>query len=590
MDKWRIKIGHLVYFGLILSLIVFMSIGCGGGSSGGGGAGGGSGTTNPVSINDDTPAGAQGASIAFNSAGDAMAVWYADNGFNEHRLLYSFYTQATDTWSGEADLGLTRSNPAVSSDGTDFMVVWPNRDMFAREYIVSSATWGTETIIESGGNWVYYPHVASNGAGYCATWQQYDGSNNRIYANIFNGSTWGTETTVGSATGSAYLPKVASNGSGYCVTWGRNDGATNNIYASIYTAAWSAETALEAIAGYPDNPEIASDGSGYCVTWDQNDGALASIYANIYNGGWTGATLIESNAAYDAHSPKIASDGTGYGVVWYQSTPAGSHYRVYANGCDNTTYTWGTEITVDSDTNVCINPDVAASSSGYGVIWRQYDSGDSANNVLARTYDRVTDTWGTETVIESVSGNAQLARCASDGTGYGVIWGQDEGSGSTVYANLNSGSGWGTETNLMQNQYYASVLGGIRFAANNTGDVLAIWRQYDNDDDSLFGCLYSSGAWGSVFQITDSTGNYDVSSDGDGFMIVHNHSSEIYAVAYDTTTGLGTEEQISGSNAYDCRIASNGTGYCATWRQWDSPNYNTYANYILEAPGSPTPL
>ena len=64
MEKCRIKMVHLVYFGFILSLIVFMSIGCGGGSSGGG-AGGGSGTTNPVSINDDTPAGVQGASMAY---------------------------------------------------------------------------------------------------------------------------------------------------------------------------------------------------------------------------------------------------------------------------------------------------------------------------------------------------------------------------------------------------------------------------------------------------------------------------------------------------------------------------------------------
>ena len=56
MEKWRIKIIHLVYFGFILSLIVFMSIGCGGGSSGGGVTGGGSGTTNPVMLNDDTNA------------------------------------------------------------------------------------------------------------------------------------------------------------------------------------------------------------------------------------------------------------------------------------------------------------------------------------------------------------------------------------------------------------------------------------------------------------------------------------------------------------------------------------------------------
>ena len=190
----------------------------------------------------------------------------------------------------------------------------------------------------------------------------------------------------------------------------------------------------------------------------------------------------------------------------------------------------------------------------------------------------MTDTWDTEALLESGSGDTYILQCASDGSGYGVVWIQDDSSRTNVYANINSGSGWGAENNLMQTQYNANVLGGIRFAANNTGDVLAIWRQYDNDRDKLFGSLNSGGAWGSAFEITDRADNYDVSSDGNGFMIVHNQYSTIYAVPFDTTTGLSTEVQISGNNSYSCRIASNGTGYCATWRGYLAPQYNTYAN------------
>ena len=327
----------------------------------------------------------------------------------------------------------------------------------------------------------------------------------------------------------------------------------------------------------------------------QNDGLLVSIYARIYDGTWgAGAILIESSASYDAYSPKIASDGSGYGVAWRQYD--GASYRVYGNEYDNTIAipAWGGDNPIDSDIGACSHPDVASNGSGYGVTWRQNDSGSSTYNIRANIYDSGTDSWGTETLLETGSGEAINPHIAPDGTGYGVVWIQDDGSRNTVYANLNSGSGWGTERDLMQNQYYGSVTGGIRFAANNAGDVLAIWRQHDNSTNNLFGCLYSSGAWRSVFEIADNAGNYDVSSDGNGFMIVHNHYSEIYAVTYDTTTGLGTEEQISSSNAYDCRIASNGTGYCATWRQWDSPNYDTYANLYIggswEAYATLTPL
>jgi len=580
MEKWRIKIIHLVYFSFVFSLVVFMSIGCGGGSSSGGGTGGGSGTTNPVSINDDTPAGVQDASIAFNDAGDALAVWIADNGADENRILYSFYTSATGAWSDEAELSTgNTTGTAVCSDGTDFMVVWAQRFIYAREYIVMSSTWGNKTDIGDGFSSPYSPHVTPNGTGgYCAVWQQYDGTNTRIYANVYNGSTWGTETTVGSATVSAYPPKVASNGTGYCVTWSGNDSGTYNIYASIYTTgpSWSAETALEAITGYADYPQVASDGAGYCVTWQQDDGTRDSIYANVYTGGWGVATLINSNDTYSAYYPKIASDGSGYGVVWKQYDGIVG-YRVYGIRYDSSSGLWDdTPMFIDLGIGNCNNPDVAASTSGYGVTWRLYDSG--SYNILARIYDRPSDTWDTETLLESGSGDADYPYIASDGTGYGVVWIQDDGSRNTVYANINSGSGWGTESNLMRDQYHGSVSGDIRFAANTSGDVLAIWRQYDNDISNLFGCLFSGGAWGSVFQITDYLRNYDVSSDGNGFMIVYNHYSTIYAVPYDTTTGLGNEEQISGNRAYDCRVASNGIGYCATWRQYNTPNYDIYAN------------
>ncbi len=586
MEKWRIKIIHLVYFSLTLSLVIFMSIGCGGGSSGSGGAGGGSRTTNPVSINDDTNAYPESTSIAFNSTGDALAVWISNNGSSQNRILYSFYDHTTATWSLEAELTQSvYTDLAVCSNGTNFMVVWAYGSINAREYIVSSGTWGTMATIELGGNYAFSPHVASTGTGYCAVWSQFDGTDTRIYANFFGGSGWGTETTVDSGGGYAYDAKVASNATGYCVTWTRQEGAFYNIYASIYTTGpWGTETLLESAAGNADYPQIASDGAGYCVTWEQDDGVHDSIYANVYEGSpvpsWGGATLIESGGTYDAHNPKIASDGTGYGVVWLQYD-ALSGNRVYGNEYDNTIAipAWGGDGTIDSDIGACSYPDVASNGSGYGVTWRLYDSGSSTYNIRVNIYDSGTDSWGTETLLETGSGEAIYPHIAPDGTGYGVVWIQDDGSRNTVYANLNSGSGWGTEHGLMQDQYHGSVSAGIRFAANNAGDVLAIWRQYDNDAVILYGCLYSSGAWGSTFEIVTNLYYYDVASDGDGFMIVHNHYSSIHAVTYDTTTGLlGTDEQISGNSAYECRITSDGTGYCATWIQYDTSNPNIYAN------------
>ncbi len=577
--KNKIKKGFRFFSLLFIMTLGLVSIiGTGGGGGGGGTGSSSSGVTNPAMINGDTPAGVQGASIAFNSAGDAMAVWISNNGSNDNRILYSFYDQATTTWSLEAELTPhAYSDLVVCSDGTDFMVVWAYGSIYASEYSVSSGTWSIETTIESGSQYAFSPHVASNSTGYCAVWSQSDGTDTRIYANLFNGSAWGTETTVDSGGGYADAAKVASNGTGYCVTWTRQEGAFYNIYASIYSAGWGAEDLIDAIAGYADYPQIASDGAGYCVTWEQDDGAYDSIYANVYEGSpvpsWGGATSLESGS-HSAYYPRIASDGSGYGVVWRQFDGVAG-LRVYGIGYDSSTTSWDpATMFIDSGIGNCYSPDVASNGSGYGVTWRLGDSG--SYNVLARIYNGTT--WDTETPLESGSGDAIDPYIASDGTGYGVVWIQDDGAQNTVYANLNSGSGWGTEHGFMQNQYYGAVTGGIRFAANNAGDVLAIWRQYHNDRDKLFGCLYSSGAWGSVFQIAESLYYYDVSSDGDGFMIVHNHYSQIYAVPYDTTTGLGTDKQISGGSAYDCRITSDGNGYCATWIQYDTSNPNIYAN------------
>ena len=121
--------------------------------------------------------------IAFDSSGNAIAVWYQNDG--------------------------TRTN------------ITANR--------FNGTSWGTAELIETdNAGSAYDPRIAFDGSGNAiAVWEQSDGTRNNIWANRFNGTSWGTAELIETDNaGSAGNPQIAIDGSGNAIAVCRHDDGT----------------------------------------------------------------------------------------------------------------------------------------------------------------------------------------------------------------------------------------------------------------------------------------------------------------------------------------------------------------------------
>jgi hypothetical protein len=232
--------------------------------------------------------------IAFDSSGNAIAVWY-------------------------------------QSDGTVYNI-WANR--------FNGTSWGTAELIEAdnAGN-ALMPQIAIDSSGNAiAVWHQNDSTRYNIYANRFNGTSWGTaELLETDNADGAFSPQIAFDSSGNAIAvWRQFDGITDNIWANRFDGtSWGTAELIETDAGSAIRPQIAIDSSDNAIAvWLQSDGTRDNIYANRFNGtSWGTAELIEADNAGNVDYPQIAFDSSGNAIaVWKQSD--GTRNNIWANRFD----------------------------------------------------------------------------------------------------------------------------------------------------------------------------------------------------------------------------------------------------------------
>ena len=233
-----------------------------------------------VLIETDDAGNADDPQIAFDSNGNALAVWF-------------------------------------QNDGSRFNI-WANR--------FDGASWGNAELIETDdAGSATRPQIAFDSNGNAlAVWYQSDGSRNNIWANRFDGTSWGSAVLIETNdAGTAYDPEIAfdSNGNALAV-WFQPDGIHDSIWANRFDGtSWGDAVLIETNdAGHAYSPQIAFDSNGNALAvWYQRDGSF-NIWANRFDGSvWGSAELIETNDAGDAYDPQIAFDSNGNALaVWHQ--------------------------------------------------------------------------------------------------------------------------------------------------------------------------------------------------------------------------------------------------------------------------------
>ena len=144
---------------------------------------------------------------------------------------------------------------------------------------------------------------------------------------------------------------------------------------------------------------------------------------------------------------------------------------------------WGTATLIETDVGVAGSPQVAVDGSGNALaVWYQFDG--TRNNIWANRYIAGTG-WGTATLIETYAGNATSPQVAVDGSGNALaVWRQYDGTQFSIWANrYTAGTGWGTATLIETDAGFA---GSPQVAVDGSGNALAVWSQSDGTRDNIW--------------------------------------------------------------------------------------------------------
>jgi hypothetical protein len=228
--------------------------------------------------------------------------------------------------------------------------------------------------------------------------------------------------------------------------------------------------------------------------------SLQDVYAQVLSPGGAkvgGEFLVNAFTAYNQRTPAVASlSGGGFVVVWVSEqqrvTDTGGmpSVDVYGRLYNASGVATGGEFLINTGTNICANPSVAAGADGgFMVAWGQFDPVSRTNSwdVFARPFSNGGiggTTWRVNTLA---FGDQYAPRISASGSTFLVVWtclGQD-GSREGVYGQFlqEDGSPLGGEmrinTTVINGQIHPCV------ASDRAGRFLVAWSGYIGGPNSF---------------------------------------------------------------------------------------------------------
>ena len=428
--------------------------------------------------------------VAFDTAGNAIAVWSQFDGLRKN-IWASRYVASSTVWSApeliETNNGGDADFPHLALDAAgNALVVWEQsdstrRNIWANRYTAANQRWGTAELLETDNtSFADAPQVAlaTNGNG-MVVWEQSDGIRKSIWARRYNAGSaqWDVAGVIETSTQDANTPQIAVDANGvFIAVWRGYDGVTHqryNLWANRYAAGvWGSAVLISDNAADPaalsdprvsrdvDTPHIAMDAAGNALAvWAQAN----SIYANRYSvgTGWSAAQLIENDGNWAAAAPRIAmaANGQAY-AVWeqYADSIPGDTIPLFKNIMANRYVPgaggWqGAGLVETDNTGHAQAPQVAVDGAGTAtVVWRQWDV--THYSVWSNRYVTASALWGTATLIETDnSGDVFTPQVAVDALGNALaVWGQSNGTRASIRANRYTAGGiWGAASILENN-------------------------------------------------------------------------------------------------------------------------------------------
>lgn len=365
------------------------------------------------------------------------------------------------------------------------------------------------------------------------------------------------------ASGGEYLPQLVSDGlGGAIITW--TDYRSNmDIYAQRIaangTVMWTADgVAICTASLYQEAPQLISDGSGGAIiAWEDMRSYSEKIYAQrvTANGSvmWSMNGVAISTGSGSQYGSQLTSDGSGGAIItWFDDR--NGNYDIYAQRVNsNGSVLWPTGgaaiCTASGDQDV---PRLVSDGSGGAIIMWEDDRSGSADVYLQRVASNGSVVWTADGV--SIGTGLEYPQVISDGSGGAIVTWDDYRNGNyDVFSQR------------------VDANGGLVWQANGVAITIATSQQE-------YSQLASDGSAGAVIAWQDWRSG---------------KRSDIYAqrVASNgscmwTADGVPICDADSSKNSPE--VASDGLGGAViTWRDYRNGNYDLYAQKV-DANGSCT--
>jgi len=460
-------------------------------------------------------------------------------------------------------------SPAVAHDGTNFLVVW--HDSRSGNYdIYGARVSGTGMLLDAGGipistaiNQQFNPAVTHDGTNFLVVWQDHrSGTNQDIYgARVSNTGTVMdiSGIPISTAANDQGIPAVASNGVNSLVVWQDTRGGSNSdIYgarvSNTGTVLNTSGILISNAVNAQELPAVAYNGADFMVVWqDYRSGTSYDIYGARVSG-TTGVVrnpsgIPISTATNGQKHPALAREGTNCLVVW-QDNRSYDIYGARVNSTGTVLDTGG--ILISTSASSTDTPAVAHDGTNFLVVWADYGRVNGLNIYGARVSSTGTVLDASDIAISRSANGQYTPSVAHDGTNFLVVWQDFRGGYSAIYgARVNE-----TGTEVLDTSGIAIATGGNKYRPVVTyggTDFLVVWDEY-HDSADIYGARVSSD--GTVLDTsgipisTATNSQYEpvVAHDGANFLVVwtDNRSGSSYDIYGARVSSDGTVLDTSG--------------------------------------------
>jgi len=361
------------------------------------------------------------------------------------------------------------------------------------EYNIAGVLDGTQTMpfssIRTSGGYLVWQDNITDGAGFGISGRKLDGS--------LSGSLSTFRVNVTGADDQENPAVAMLNDGGAAFVWQGGKQGFQHIYGRFRSAAglWTTGDLLISTATnvYQVDPVAATlTGGNVVVAWasfyQAGSGSLRDVYFQILTpagsnaGGETQANVV---TAFNQRSAAIAplSDGR-FVLVWVSEQQRFENsVDVYGRIFTATGVAAGGEFLINSGTNTCANPSVAAAADGgFTVAWMEKDVQTEANSwdIYARAFNG-SATGGVTRRINSTTVGDQLApKIAGQGGDFLVVWTSmaQDGSSDGVYGQFLASDGTLVQGEFRVNTTTAGPQRNPTVAADGVGRFLTVWTSF----------------------------------------------------------------------------------------------------------------